>query len=94
VLLAARRSQWFRVSSYNLEQFVEMQRWCSLGQRRFPDQFRFVACQLQLMTTPAVAPDLTVAWSLLACLDSLAPPNQRAVERLRGHPRWREQIGG
>jgi TolB-like protein/tetratricopeptide (TPR) repeat protein len=71
-------------SSYNLEQFVEMQRWCSLGQRRFPGHYRFVACQLQLMTTPAVTPDIPLAWSLLARLDSLAPPNQRAYERLRG----------
>jgi hypothetical protein len=35
----------------NLEQFVEMQRWRGVGRRRFPDPFRFVACQLQLMST-------------------------------------------
>lgn len=71
-------------SSYNLEQFTEMQRWCDLGRRRFPDHFRFVSCQLQLMTTPAVAPDIPRAWSLLARLDSVVPPYQADYERLRG----------
>jgi TolB-like protein/tetratricopeptide (TPR) repeat protein len=71
-------------SSYNLEQFIEMLRWCNVGQRRFPDHFRFTSCQLILMTTPAVTPDIPHAWSLLARLDSLAPPNQRDFERLRG----------
>jgi eukaryotic-like serine/threonine-protein kinase len=71
-------------SSYNLEQFVEMQRWCNVGRQRFPGHFRFVACQLQLMTTPAVPPDIPHAWALLARLDSLAPANQATFERLRG----------
>jgi hypothetical protein len=71
-------------SSYNLEQFTEMQRWCDVGRRRFPDHYRFVSCQLQLMTTPAVAPDVPSAWSLLARLDSLLPPYQADFERLRG----------
>jgi TolB-like protein len=71
-------------SSYNLEQFTEMQRWCDVGRRRFPDHHRFVSCQLQLMTTPAGSPDIPAAWSLLARLDSLLPPYQADFERLRG----------
>jgi TolB-like protein len=71
-------------SSYNLEQFTEMQRWCDVGQRRFPDHYRFAICQVQLMTTPAVTPDIDRAWSLLARVDSLLPPSRASFERLRG----------
>ncbi len=77
-------------SSYNLEQFTEMARWCDIGRKRFPDNYRFVGGELQLMTTPAADPDVPRAWSLLATLDSLAPPYQAQFEHIRGEI----EIGG
>lgn len=60
-------------TTYNLEQFVEMRRWVEIGQRRFPDNYRFVDGAIQLMTTSGANPNPEAAWSLLARLDSLAP---------------------
>jgi TolB-like protein len=70
--------------SYNLGQHREMARWCRIGRERFPDDFRFIACEMQAMTTPAVEPDVPQAWSLLASLDTLAPAHQAEWERVRG----------
>lgn len=71
-------------ASLNLGQYREMARWCDTGRERFPDNYRFVACQLLAMNTDAVNPDVPRAWDLLATLDSLAPPNQREWEAVRG----------
>lgn len=70
-------------SNYNLEQFVEMRRWVEIGRRRFPDDYRFIDARIQLMTTSGANPDPTLAWSLLARLDSLAPRSQAAFEHIR-----------
>jgi TolB-like protein len=58
--------------SLDLEQFAQADRWCLEGTRRFADDHRFVICQLRLMTTPAVEPDVNRAWNLVASLDTLA----------------------
>ena len=71
-------------STYNMEQFAEMGRWCDVGRRRFPDDFRFRSCGLQLMTTTGAEPDVPRAWQLLAEVDSLAPAHQAGFERIRG----------
>lgn len=71
-------------ASFDLGQFHEMARWCRTGRERFPDDFHFVDCSLQLMTTPADRPDIERAWSLLARLDSLVPESQARGEHLRG----------
>lgn len=71
-------------SSYNLGQFREMARWCTIGRERFPDNYQFLACELQVMTTDAVEPDVPRAWSVLAQLDSLAPANRAEWEQIRG----------
>lgn len=58
-------------ASYNLEQFVEGKRWCATGRERFPQNHRFVLCELLLMTTPELQPDVSRAWDLMARLDTL-----------------------
>lgn len=63
--------------SYDIAQFTQAQRWCDEGAKRFPQDYRFAACQLQAMTTPAAQPDPDEAWRLLARIDSLAPPERR-----------------
>ena len=52
-------------TSYDLEQFADAIHWCGEGRRRFPDNPRFVRCQLYLMLTKAVDPDPNQAWQLV-----------------------------
>ncbi len=65
------------VGSLDLEQFSQAQRWCAEEVRRFPRYYQAAACQLTLMTTPAVAPDVDRAWALVALLDTVTPPQYR-----------------
>ena len=69
-------------TSYDLEQFTDADRWCEEGIRRFPANLRFVECQLWLMTSPAKAPDVALAWKLLDDIVRLAPTSLRAYVRL------------
>jgi TolB-like protein len=69
---------------YNLEQFGEGRRWCNEGSHRFPGDYRFVVCQLLLMTASGSEADPDRAWKLLESLDTLAPPRQAEWERIRG----------
>ena len=69
--------------SYDLEQFTQATRWCLEGARRFPRDYRFAECRLLLMTTPDAQPDVPVAWSLVASIDSLAPGPLKAYEHHR-----------
>ena len=62
--------------SYDLAQFGEAQRWCGEGARRFPRSFRFVDCQLWLLTTPNADLEIERAWRLAARADSLTPAPQ------------------
>jgi eukaryotic-like serine/threonine-protein kinase len=70
--------------SYDLAQFGEARRWCTEGARRFPRSYRFVDCQLWLLTTPNADLDIRRAWTLAARADSLTPAPQVAFRtRLR-----------
>lgn len=66
--------------SLDLEQFDQAERWCEEGARRFPDDRRFAICRLRLMTTPAIEPDPSRAWDLVAALDSIAPDDYWRIE--------------
>jgi eukaryotic-like serine/threonine-protein kinase len=68
--------------SLDLEQFSQARRWCDEEVRRFPRYYQAAECQLTLMTTPAVAPDVDRAWALVALLDTVTPPQFRAYIRL------------
>ena len=70
------------LASYDLSQFVDADRWCTEGQRRFPADFKFVSCQLWLMTTKAKEPDVAIAWILADSVATVAPAPQREFERL------------
>jgi tetratricopeptide (TPR) repeat protein len=69
-------------TSYDLDQQRQAQRWCQEGTRRFPQDFRFLECQLYMMTR-LEAPDVPRAWRLLAGIDSLTPPPRRSTIHLR-----------
>ncbi len=68
--------------SLDLEQFSQAERWCEEGARRFPDDYRFVMCQLRLTTTPAVTPDVDRTWERVAALDTLAGDPYFRIEGL------------
>ncbi|MBA3554919.1 MAG: hypothetical protein H0W29_09215, partial [Gemmatimonadales bacterium] len=68
------------LSSYDLGQFVDAVHWCNEGQYRFPDDFKFVSCQLWLMTSRAKEPDPELAWTLADSLGKLAPAPEREFE--------------
>jgi len=72
--------------SLDLVQFAQAERWCMEGQRRFPDDYRFSLCELQLMATPALDPDVDRGWELVARIEGLLPEPwlgyQRAEDRL------------
>ncbi len=61
----------------DLEQFTPARRWCAEGAKRFPSSRGFISCQLWLMVTPAVPPDVDGAWALLSRYDSLTPAGSR-----------------
>ena len=76
--------------SLDLEQFTQAERWCDEGARRFPQDYRFAECWLDLLVTPAVSPDVARAWRELAKLDTLTPEYRRVYERVYGQLR----VGG
>lgn len=62
---------------YDLQEFSQAKRWCDEGLRRFPQDHRFTHCQLLLMTSRAVPPDVAAAWKLRDQLTALTPPELR-----------------
>jgi eukaryotic-like serine/threonine-protein kinase len=73
------------LASYDLSQFVDADRWCAEGQRRFPADFKFVKCRLWMMTTRAVEPDPTLAWQLADSVTKIVPAPRRDFETLEAH---------
>jgi tetratricopeptide (TPR) repeat protein len=71
-------------SSYDLAQFPDAVHWCDEGQRRFPADEKFAECQLWLMTTKAVEPDIPRAWRLADSLVRRAPERKREYQHLNG----------
>ena len=70
------------LSSYDLGQFTDAQRWCDEGRRRFPDEPNFVECQIWLMSIPRAKPDINRAWALADTMVSLAPQGKTDFQRL------------
>ena len=60
-------------ASYDMGEHREGERWCAEGRRRFPNDFRFVQCQLFLLTMPQAEPDVTSAWALHDAILPLVP---------------------
>lgn len=60
-------------TNYDLEQPAQAEEWCMEGYRRFPEDFRFVECQLWLMTMEGTPADPELAWELLDEMDPLIP---------------------
>jgi TolB-like protein len=60
-------------TSYAMEHFDDAVQYCGIGQRRFPQNPIFVQCQLELLGTRRLAPDVDAAWRLIGELEPLVP---------------------
>ncbi|NNC31463.1 BTAD domain-containing putative transcriptional regulator [Longimicrobium terrae] len=71
-------------STMMLGDYAGAARWCGRGGREFPNDWRFLDCQLLLLREdPGVSPDPARAWALVARLEVLDPP---AKARQAGNP--------
>jgi adenylate cyclase len=71
-LSAAENVLWrLYATSYDLEQFPDAVQYCEEGRQRFPRSAAFVECELWLLASRALEPDVDRAWELLAVMDSL-----------------------
>jgi serine/threonine-protein kinase len=60
-------------TSYDLEQFVDADRWCAEGRRRFASDARYTMCGLLMLTSKARQPVIADAWRLKEELHELTP---------------------
>ncbi len=65
------------VTSYDLESFVNAQKWCDDLKSRFPQHLLAARCQLWIMTAKAIKPDPAAAWQRADEYAKAAPPQQQ-----------------
>jgi TolB-like protein len=70
---------------YDLEQPADAEHWCTEGERRFPTNWRFLECQLLLMTTKFKDPEPAKAWRLADSMVKLTPEGERVYQELNAH---------
>jgi hypothetical protein len=71
-------------ASYDLNQYGEALEWCLAGQDRFPDDFRFLRCQIYAMTMEEAEPDVAAAWSLFDDMAAAMPESEQS-QRIQGN---------
>ena len=78
-------------TSSDLDRQADALRWCSEGRARFPGDWRFAYCQLAMLLWPGgERPDADRAWGLVADLERLSTPADRAAYT----PRWHLLVAG
>ena len=77
-------------TSFNREEFAQARDWCvDKGYRRFPNNWRFVACQLNLRIAPSDTTSVDSAWKELETLNQLLPGNVAVRElQYRRNKMW------
>ncbi|MEN8143909.1 MAG: hypothetical protein ABFS14_03065 [Gemmatimonadota bacterium] len=76
-------------ASLDLEDGLEAQKWCDIGRRRFPEDFRFRECQVWQYALRDQTPDIARAWELCGEVLERSPPGVREFN----DPRCRIIIG-
>jgi TolB-like protein/DNA-binding SARP family transcriptional activator len=80
-------------SNLMLQRYGAAGRWCQEGQRVYPDSWRFYECELTLMRQDAsLTPNATRAWSLVALMDSLDPPDRAKATGHSYSPLYRRGV--
>ncbi|MEJ2336865.1 MAG: hypothetical protein P8Y26_14715 [Gemmatimonadales bacterium] len=72
------------ISSLDLQDDIEAERWCEEGRRRFPDDFRFAECQIMVMVLPGQDPDIDKAWQVLDTYVELSPEPVKEFNKADG----------
>ena len=72
------------LSSYDLDNFTDAERWCAELQRRFPRSYTAPRCGLYLMTMRNGTASPDSAWKLVDNMVSLAPSLRQPLQRLAG----------
>jgi serine/threonine-protein kinase len=75
------------VTSYQLDDANEAQKWCTEGQRRFPNDYRFAECQIWYFGLKGAKPDIPAAWAAYDRYVSLSPASLKPFNRLQGQMR-------
>jgi hypothetical protein len=77
-------------TSFNRQEFGTAHDWCvDEGYRRFPTNWRFVACQLNMRVTPNDTTSVDSAWKELETLQRLLPANVAVKEfQYRRNKMW------
>ena len=70
-------------SAYDLEQFTDAVNWCGETARRFPASPDAPNCQLMLLTTRHLEPDVAKAWKLADSVTVLSAGPRQEVTRLQ-----------
>jgi tetratricopeptide (TPR) repeat protein len=77
-------------SNLALERTEESGRWCALGRRKFPSDWKFVQCELDILSSPATRkPDPLRALRLLRELREMDPPDKARLAGRPYHPIYR-----
>ncbi|MEW5931307.1 MAG: hypothetical protein AB1941_27900, partial [Gemmatimonadota bacterium] len=77
-------------STLALERTDESSRWCALGRRKFPSDWKFVQCELDILSSPATPkPDPRRALRLLRELGEMDPPDKARLAGRPYHPIYR-----
>ena len=71
-------------TSLDLENAIQSARWCEEGQRRFPEDPRFLECQLSMFALKGTKPDVPRAWELLGQYVERSPQPDRDFRQRRG----------
>ena len=66
--------------SFDLGLFADAEHWCADARVRYPNDYRFVRCQLFDILLPGARVTPTKAWALLDTLKRLSPESTRDVE--------------
>lgn len=70
------------LSSYDLDQFTDAEKWCAELQRRFPGNFTAPRCGLYLMTMRSGKPQPDSAWALAERMAALAPATRQPLQEM------------
>jgi eukaryotic-like serine/threonine-protein kinase len=72
------------LTSIDLEDAAEANKWCQEGYRRFPNSPEFTECQIQVYALKGQKPDVAKSWRLLDQNVAQYPPSEREYRRRRG----------